>query len=869
MVRSRMNVGTMMRCVRMANASSLWNGRQGERVVRVGFSRGWASAQVYVQPANRSANVAPVVVGLMNLLQARSWTKLGYFRPVVPVVSTLAPDTRAELVAEIFGAQVGDGVDERDARELVGNGQVDVLVDRVVEKYRSFVQKQPGLDAILIEGFGALLPTEFTNHELSAMVANALSARMVLVMDALAVSQNSSSHAYSNALSPRDAATWCAECLAQFRSFDCVPAGLIIKGVARGRQALRELTARIYSNLLGTSTKLMGVIPYDREMETVRLMDLVQQLDGHVLCGEEFLQRKIYQEDVRVVGTNLDSWLNNSDLGAYRDMSEKRAELMHEVRASLGYDMLAVIDTDTIYKVLKRVGISDAPLVERIISRLDMDGDGVVTVRELADFSPRLLPVTAADRVDIVLGTLLADRSVYYQGLLAGIVITGYDKQRSINAHIQGLVRNERFVRLHPLLPVIGVELDTFDTVNALDQRVSPSMTAHSVRNVERAKTLFDEFVSDKAVEEVLYRSLRGMAGDSRQGSFATVRPSSSTHEGADKQELSPKRFQHLFMERAKSAQRRIVLPEGTEPRVVQAAGQLLQHQTARLILLGDRKQVLQIAHDHNLSADVFLGCTIIDPADPAESERLERYAQVLYEKRKKKGMTLDTARELVREDVNMFGTLMVELDEADGMVSGSIHTTASTVRPALWIVKTKPGISIVSSVFFMALPKKILVYGDCAINENPTADQLAQIAVTSAETTRAFGIEPRVAMLSYSTGTSDSHDKVAEATRLVKERAPDLLVTGPIQYDAAVDPDVAHRKHFDDPVAGKANVFIFPDLNTGNNTYKAVQQSTGALAIGPVLQGLNKPINDLSRGATVADIVNTVAITACMAASQ
>lgn len=219
--------------------------------------------------------------------------------------------------------------------------------------------------------------------------------------------------------------------------------------------------------------------------------------------------------------------------------------------------------------------------------------------------------------------------------------------------------------------------------------------------------------------------------------------------------------------------------------------------------------------------------------------------------------------------DISYFGTMMVHLGIADGMVSGAAHTTAHTIRPSFEIIKTQPGVSTVSSVFLMCLSDRVLAYGDCAVVPDPTAEQLADIAISSAQTASQFGIDPRIAMLSYSTGDSGSGadvDKVRSATKLVRERRPDLLVEGPIQYDAAIEQSVADKKMPDSAVAGKATVFIFPDLNTGNNTYKAVQRSAGAIAVGPVLQGLNKPVNDLSRGALVEDIVNTVAITAIQA---
>ena len=285
----------------------------------------------------------------------------------------------------------------------------------------------------------------------------------------------------------------------------------------------------------------------------------------------------------------------------------------------------------------------------------------------------------------------------------------------------------------------------------------------------------------------------------------------------------------------------------------------------AEIILLGDVEEIRSKASAFGL--DIAKARLI----DPVKSELFEDYANTYYELRKKKGITPEQARDTMT-DATYFATMMVKKDDADGMVSGSVNTTAHTIRPAFEFVKTKPGFTVVSSVFLMCLKDRVLAFGDCAVNPNPSAQQLAEIAIASAHTAKVFGIEPRVAMLSYSTGTSGKGadvDVVVEATKIAQEMAPDLALEGPLQYDAAIDPSVAKTKMPDSKVAGKATVFIFPDLNTGNNTYKAVQRAAGAVAIGPVLQGLNKPVNDLSRGCTVPDIVNTVAITAVQAAAE
>jgi phosphate acetyltransferase len=327
---------------------------------------------------------------------------------------------------------------------------------------------------------------------------------------------------------------------------------------------------------------------------------------------------------------------------------------------------------------------------------------------------------------------------------------------------------------------------------------------------------------------------------------------------------VTPLMFEHELIQRAKSRRMHIVLPEGSEERILRASEILLLRGAVELTLLGDPDEI------NSRISELGLQLEGIHIVSPLHSELREQFANTYYELRRHKGISREMAFDTMA-DVSYFGTMMVHHGLVDGMVSGSVHTTQHTVRPAFEIIRARPDTVIVSSVFLMCLEDRVLVYGDCAINPNPDAEQLADIAIASARTARMFAIEPRVAMLSYSTGTSGKGkavDTVTEATEIARRLRPDLLIEGPIQYDAAVDSSVARSKLPDSEVAGQATVFVFPDLNTGNNTYKAVQRSAGAVAIGPVLQGLNKPVNDLSRGCTVADIVNTVAITAIQALS-
>ena len=434
--------------------------------------------------------------------------------------------------------------------------------------------------------------------------------------------------------------------------------------------------------------------------------------------------------------------------------------------------------------------------------------------------------VTPGDRPEVVLGVLMAHLSARFPQVSAIVLNGGMELPEQVARLVESTGAS---------LPIIATDQGTLETSTALTS-VRGRLTAGAARKVAAALALFAQHVD---VDSFLDR-------------LDVARTSTVT----------PLMFEHQLIDTATRDRRHIVLPEGDDERVLRAADLLLRRGVAELTLLGD--PVLVNAQAARVGADVS-GATVVDPA---ASELADLFAREYLERRRHRGITLEDAQVTVR-DVSYFGTLMVELGFADGMVSGAAHTTAHTIRPALEVVRTEPGVSVASSVFFMCLEHQVLVYGDCAVNPNPTAEQLADIAISSAATAAAFGIDPRVAMLSYSTGGSGAGsdvEKVSAATELVRTRAPELLVEGPIQYDAAIDPSVARTKLPGSPVAGRATVFVFPDLNTGNNTYKAVQRSAGAVAVGPVLQGLRKPVNDLSRGASVRDIVNTVAITAIQA---
>jgi len=493
--------------------------------------------------------------------------------------------------------------------------------------------------------------------------------------------------------------------------------------------------------------------------------------------------------------------------------------------------------------VLPEEPLLDAPAVGDLAGAVDGDivsGDPELLNREamgvlvagmtaehvLERLTDGVAVITPGDRSDVVLAVVSAHAAEGFPSLSCIILNGGLELHPAIAALVSGL--NQR-------LPIIATTLGTFETASKV-AATRGRVTASSQRKIDTAIELMETHVDTADLLAQLAIPI------------PTV--------------VTPQMFTHQLLERARADRKRIVLPEGEDDRILKAAGRLLQRNVAELTILGDEQRI------RARSAELGVDLSDAKVLNPQTSELCDQFAEQYAELRRHKGVTVEQARETIH-DVSYFGTMLVHNDMVDGMVSGATHTTAHTVRPAFEIIKTLPGITTVSSIFLMCLADRVLAYGDCAIVPDPTSEELADIAISSARTAAQFSIEPRVAMLSYSTGTSGTGadvDKVRAATDLVRQREPDLLVDGPIQYDAAVAPTTAASKMPDSKVAGRATVLIFPDLNTGNNTYKAVQRSAGAIAIGPVLQGLRKPVNDLSRGALIEDIVNTVAITAIQA---
>ena len=551
------------------------------------------------------------------------------------------------------------------------------------------------------------------------------------------------------------------------------------------------------------------------------------------------------------VGKTLEELLDSLYL-AYDSFKVKDVEVLAVIANKVQPENITLVTNGLLKTLPNTVMVSSIPMihhlnnptVQEIVKELgakvlfgdahlnNQTGNFSVGAMQLRNYLLHLkensLVITPGDRADIILGALQANESVNYP-TISGIVLTGNIlPEISILKLIEGL---------STVVPIIAVEEGTYYITNKIGG-IKSKIYANNKQKIEISIATFEKYMDvDTLSEKLITFEADGM---------------------------TPKMFQYNLVKRARQHRKHIVLPEGNDDRILAAASRLLEMNVVDISIIGNKKQIENKIIELGLNFD-FSKIKIINPI---ESEYYEDYVNTYFELRKAKNVTLGMAKDLM-EDVSYFGTMMVYKCHADGMVSGAAHTTQHTILPALQFIKTKPNSSVVSSVFFMCLEDRVSVFGDCAINPNPTAEQLAEIAISSADSSLAFGIEPKIAMLSYSSGSSgkgDEVDKVRAATEIVRQKRPDLKIEGPIQYDAAVDMTVGKSKLPNSEVAGQASVLIFPDLNTGNNTYKAVQRETGALAIGPMLQGLNKPVNDLSRGCTIDDIINTVVITAIQA---
>ncbi|WP_368498723.1 phosphate acetyltransferase [Herbiconiux sp. A18JL235] len=761
---------------------------------------------IYITSVEGHSGKSTVALGVLDMLR-RSVQRVGVFRPVARSVS--ARDYVLEMLLEHDNADIpyedALGVTYDDVHE-----NPDAALSRIVERYKA-VERQ--CDAVVILGSDYTDVGSPTELSFNARIAANLGAPVLLVLGGRR-GQGSDE--------------------------------LLGQAPPRSADDMRQITEIALVELRNAHATLVGIVANRSDPENLeKIRDAIgvaarDAVEGLVRAAKE---SPIATGAVSMVASDDDD--EDADASAASGAGSSATDAPPASRASVplvsGPVQPRRIPIWAIPEDRVLVAPSMAGIVESIGGTLVM-GDHRLLAREalgvvvagmsMRNVLPRLtegaVVVVPGDREELLLAALMANASGTFPSL-AGIILNGgFEIPEPVVRLIKGL---------DPKLPIITTELGTYETAVRITS-TRGKLAADSSLKYDNALALFEQYVDGAQLLRLLDVSSSDV--------------------------VTPLMFEYGLLDRARAADRHIVLPEGDDDRVLLAANTVLKRQVARLTLLGDEQAVRARASELGIDLDA---AAVVSPFDP---ELRHRFAEEYQRLRAHRGITYDMAYDTV-SDVSYFGTLMVQLGLADGMVSGAAHTTAHTIRPAFEIIKTRPDVSVVSSVFLMALADRVLVYGDCAVVPDPTAEQLADIAVSSAATASQFGIEPRVAMLSYSTGSSGSGadvEKVRQATELVRASRPAFPVEGPIQYDAATDAVVAAAKMPGSAVAGRATVFIFPDLNTGNNTYKAVQRSAGAVAIGPVLQGLNKPINDLSRGALVPDIVNTIAITAIQAAT-
>ena len=685
-------------------------------------------------PIGTKTGLTSISLGLVRALQ-QSGRKPAYFKPVAHTpLNEHGVEAATHFAAELFLLNPPQPLPLSTVESMIAAGNDDDLIELMVANYNR--ADAADHDVMIIEG---VVPDSERSYlaDKNAQIANAINARVVLVVDA--------HNAAASQVAEQIHLAWQTYAASQTEA-----AGFILNKY-NSPQAKSDYVAEVLAGLAQSSPQLvcLGVVPFAPEKSAQRMLDVARHLNAEVLRGADYLGSSRVREIV-VAGRSATHMSDRFTAGALIIAPGDREDIM----------MAAALKT-----------LSGVPLAGMVLTCSSLPSEGLQSI-------------------------------------------------------VAPALKNK--------LPVLLTELDTYHTAYSLS-RQSPHVP-HD--DTERMESMVD-FVAENLDTAALCRNME--------------QPASLR--------LSPPAFRYRIMEQARAAAKRIVLPEGNEPRTIEAAAICQSKGIAHCILLAKPTEVFEVAKTRGIEIPPTL--EIVDP----DTIR-RRYIDPMVALRKHKGLTPGLAEKQL-EDTVVLGTMMLATGEVDGLVSGAVHTTANTIRPALQLIKTAPGASLVSSIFFMLMPEQVLVYGDCAVNPEPTAEELADIAIQSADSAQAFGIEPKVAMISYSTGASGSGaevQKVKTATDLARAKRPDLLIDGPLQYDAASVPSVGRQKAPDSPVAGQATVFVFPDLNTGNTTYKAVQRSANVLSVGPMLQGLNKPVNDLSRGALVDDIVYTIAITAIQA---
>ncbi len=693
------------------------------------------SKSIYIATIEPNSGKSIAVLGLMSMLLGKT-AKVGYFRPIIDDPKNGQPDNHIHTIIHHFDLDIEEEEAYAFTRSEVlakqNKGAASEIIDTVIEHYKKLEER---FDFVLVEGTDFSNEGSITEFDVNTLIAKNLGIPVVIVTNG---HQKNVVELIGNLQLAYNT----------FKQKDVEVLSIFANKVNPDK--LEEIKSSLKSNF--PEQVEIVAIPEVKSLSNPTIKEIVNELDGEVLFGAEFL---------------------NNQTGSF--------------------------------------------------------GVGAMQLRNyLTKLRENSLVVTPGDRADIILGALQANLSTSYPKI-AGIILTG------------GLLPEEPILKLieglSEVVPIISVDLGTFATTNKIGH-IKPVIYLENKQKIAVSFAMFEKYVD---VERMAQRLIT-----------------------FESESLTPRMFQYNLLKRAQTNKKHIVLPEGEDERILKATARLIHADVVDITLIGDPSKIKSKA----AQLDIAIDFGKVSVVSPAHSPFYEEYVETFHTLRKHKNVNLDMAKDMMA-DVSYFGTMMVYKGHAHGMVSGAVHTTQHTIRPALQFIKTKPKVAVVSSVFFMCLEDRVSVFGDCAINPNPNAEQLAEIAISSAESAMSFGIDPKIAMLSYSSGSSGKGadvEKVREATAIVREKRPDLKIEGPIQYDAAVDMRVGQSKMPDSEVAGQASVLIFPDLNTGNNTYKAVQRETGALAIGPMLQGLNKPVNDLSRGCTVEDVYNTVIITAIQA---
>lgn len=690
---------------------------------------------IYIATLESHSGKSLISLGLMRTLLGRT-AKVGYFRPIIDEDEEGKKDNHIDTVLSFFDVklpyQEAYAFTRSQLIQKRNEGHLGEIIDTIIRKYKKLEEE---FDFVLVEGSDFSGEGNVFEFDVNVLIAKNLG----------------------------------------------LPVIIVASGQRKSQEVLMGNLQMAYQAFVNKEVKVLAMV--SNRLDAVNLEDAIAGM------------KRFFPEEVNVYAIPLIETLANPTL----------KEILKELNGKVLFGE------------------------EFLDNQTGNFGVGAMQLRHyLTHLKEDSLVITPGDRADIILGALQANISSNYPRI-SGIILTG------------GLIPEDTILRLieglSQVVPIISVEDGTFNVANKIGA-IKSNIYADSIQKIETSISTFEKYIAfDSLAEKLINFEPKG---------------------------ITPRMFQYSLVKRAQKARKHIVLPEGTDERILMATAKLMAMDLVDLTLLGDEEEI----KTRIMNLGLLLDLDKIKIINPTTSVHFDDYALTYYELRKHKNVNLDMAKDRM-SDVSYFGTMMIYKGHADGMVSGAAHTTQHTIIPALQFIKTKPGVSVVSSVFFMCLEDRVSVFGDCAINPNPTSEELAEITISSAESSLAFGIAPKIAMLSYSSGTSgkgEDVDRVRRATELVKQLRPDLKIEGPIQYDAAVDLTVGKSKLPHSEVAGQASVLIFPDLNTGNNTYKAVQRETGALAIGPMLQGLNKPVNDLSRGCTVDDIFNTVILTAIQA---